>query len=262
MALLILLAGWAFSKGHHLLTSVVVFLSAILKFYTLPLLWLIVFLVPGIRMKALSFSTAVFGTALVARDLAAITGIPDGGLYQFGISSVGHYFDILKLSVPIEVSIGIGAAIPLFLAICFYRANKKPPNLSEVFDLRKTPLSVSSVLSIFSSVVFLSCYFAGLSFDYRLIFLAMAALPYLNKVGLNQIWTRWLWVILLIAFWGSSGFAFSLLPDSSFFVGVLIFGLQALGDFAVMIWVGILIAGLLRFAQDSFLTSRETQRHP
>lgn len=260
MALLILLASWTFSKNLYLLTSLVIFLSAILKFYTLPLLWLVVFLVPGIRIKVTTSLIATFGTAVVVRDLVAITGIPDGGLYQFGLSSIGHYFDILGLPLAIEVSIGLGAAIPLFLAIFLYRANKNLPKLSEVFHNRGVPLQVGFVLSVFSSVVFLSCYFAGLSFDYRLIFLAMAALPYLDSVTFTGIQERRLWVTLLLAFWGSSGLAFSLLPNSSFFIRVLILGFQALGDFAVMIWVGILITGLYRFSKDTFLASRETKK--
>jgi hypothetical protein len=106
---------------------------------------------------------------------------------------------------------------------------------------------VGLVLARFSSVVFLSCYFTGLSFDYRLVFLIMAAVPYLANGGFTRVQYFSLWLLLLAALWGSTGLAFSFLTPYSVPIAKVLYAIQLIGDIALMFWVGVLVFDLIRW---------------
>ena len=106
--------------------------------------------------------------------------------------------------------------------------------------------SVGLALACFSSVVFLSCYFTGLSYDFRLVFLIMAAVPYLLNGGFTKVHYFSLWFLLLAALWGSTGIGFSLLALNSVPISIALYALQLFGDMALMFWVGVLAFDLLR----------------
>jgi hypothetical protein len=84
-------------------------------------------------------------------------------------------------------------------------------------------------------------FFIGLSFDYRLIFLALAGVALILKCNLSRELRIALWVSLFIALWGSGaiGGNFMFIPPA--IKPVLIGGFQLAGDLAVFFWVGILL---------------------
>jgi hypothetical protein len=94
---------------------------------------------------------------------------------------------------------------------------------------------------VFTAITFCAMFFVGLSFDYRLIFLALAGVGLTLKSAFNRKTKVALWVSLLIALWGSGaiGGNFMFIPDAvkPFLVG----GFQLAGDLAVFLWVGILL---------------------
>jgi hypothetical protein len=94
---------------------------------------------------------------------------------------------------------------------------------------------------LFTAITFCAMFFVGLSFDYRLIFLALAGVALILKSSFGRRVKVALWVSLLIALWGSGaiGGNFMFIPDAikPFLVG----GFQLAGDLAVFLWVGILL---------------------
>ena len=94
---------------------------------------------------------------------------------------------------------------------------------------------------LLTAVVFCAMFFVGLSFDYRLIFLALAGVGLIMKSSFNRKIKVALWVSLFIALWGSGaiGGKFMFIPEG--IKPVLIGGFQLAGDLAVFLWVGILL---------------------
>jgi hypothetical protein len=94
---------------------------------------------------------------------------------------------------------------------------------------------------VFTAITFCAMFFVGLSFDYRLIFLALAGVALILRCSFGRRVKVALWMSLLIALWGSGaiGGNFMFIPDAikPFLVG----GFQLAGDLAVFLWVGILL---------------------
>jgi hypothetical protein len=84
-------------------------------------------------------------------------------------------------------------------------------------------------------------FFVGLSYDYRLILLALAGAGLILKSALVWQLKAVLWVSLLIALWGSAAFGDSFLFIPPSVKPFLVYGFHLLGDLAVFLWVGILL---------------------
>ena len=248
MALILMLASWAYVKNRFVIAIILVFLSAVTKFYTLPLLWILAIWVPSIRLRVFGFSLAALATLLVLRDLSSIDNIPITGAYQFGVTVSEHYIKLAGfLPAPVWVVLGLGVLLPIVLVIVLMRQRQGLPSMFPTVNTQGGSSEVGLVLARFSSVVFLSCYFAGLSFDYRLVFLIMAAVPYLANGGFSKAQYFSLWFLLLAALWGSTGLAFSFLIPYSVPVAKVLYAIQLIGDIALMFWVGVLVFDLIRW---------------
>jgi hypothetical protein len=94
---------------------------------------------------------------------------------------------------------------------------------------------------LFTAITFCAMFFVGLSFDYRLIFLALAGIGLILKGSFSRKVKVALWVSLMIALWGSGaiGGNFMFIPDG--IKPLLVGGFQLAGDLAVFLWVGILL---------------------
>lgn len=248
MALILILASWAFVKNRFVIAIVLVFISAVTKFYTLPLLWILAIWVPSLRVRLLALSAAGLASYSVLRDLSSIEGIPVTGAYQFGVTVSEHYIKLAGfLPAPDLVVLGLGVLIPIVVVIFLMIQRQGFPSMFPNVNTQGGSFGVGIVLARFSSVVFLSCYFTGLSFDYRLVFLIMAAVPFLANGGFTKAQYFSLWFLLLAALWGSTGLAFSLLTPYSVPIAKVLYAIQLIGDIALMFWVGALMFDLIRW---------------
>ena len=100
MALILIFASWAYVKSRFVLAIVLVFITAVTKFYTLPLLWILAIWVPSVRLRVFALSLAGLASFFVIRDLSSIEGIPIAGSYQFGVTVSGHYLKLAGLPAP------------------------------------------------------------------------------------------------------------------------------------------------------------------
>jgi hypothetical protein len=248
MALIVILASWAYVKNRFVIAIILVFISAVTKFYTLPLLWILAIWVPSLRLRIFALSLAGLASFFVLRDLSSIEGIPITGAYQFGVTVSEHYIKLAGFSPAQEwVVLGLGVLIPVVLVILLMRQRQGVPSMFPNVNTQGESFGVGIVLARFSSVVFLSCYFTGLSFDYRLVFLIMAAVPYLANGGFTKLQNFSLWFLLLAALWGSTGLAFSFLTPYSVPIAKVLYAIQLIGDIALMFWVGVLVFDLIRW---------------
>ncbi len=248
MALILILASWAYVKNRFVIAIVLVFISAVTKFYTLPLLWILAIWVPSLRLRVFALSVAGLASYFVLRDLSSIEGIPVTGAYQFGVTVSEHYIKLAGfLPAPDLVVIGLGVLIPIVVVIFLMIQRQGFPSMFPNINTQGGSFGVGIVLARFSSVVFLSCYFTGLSFDYRLVFLIMAAVPFLVNGGFTKAQYFTLWFLLLAALWGSTGLAFSFLIPYSVPIAKVLYAIQLIGDIALMFWVGALMFDLIRW---------------
>lgn len=248
MALILIFAGWAFVKNRFVIAIVLVFISAVTKFYTLPLLWILAIWVPSLRLRLFALSAAGLASYFVLRDLSSIEGIPVTGAYQFGVTVSEHYIKLAGfLPAPDWVVLGFGVLIPIVVLIFLMIQRQGFPSMFPNVNTQGGSSGVGLVLARFSSVVFLSCYFTGLSFDYRLVFLIMAAVPFLANGGFTKAQYFSLWFLLLAALWGSTGLAFSFLTPYSVPIAKVLYAIQLIGDIALMFWVGALMFDLIRW---------------
>ena len=238
--LLIVLAAALLGNGGFLSGFFVIIFATLLKFYTLPLVLLVALLSKNSRERFITtvFSLLTFTWVLI--DFNRGPGLPEYGTVQFGYPVLGHYFEWLDISIqPLPSLIGFLAPWLVWsLLVLLGRRSGKG------FETRLTQ-SISNLQNdyafLLTAVVFCAMFFVGLSFDYRLIFLALAGVSLIMKCSFSRKIKIALWVSLFIALWGSGaiGGKFMFIPDA--IKPVLIGGFQLAGVLAVFLWVGTLL---------------------
>jgi hypothetical protein len=94
---------------------------------------------------------------------------------------------------------------------------------------------------ILTAITFCAMFFVALSYDYRLVFLAIAGVGLILKSTFSREVKAALWVSLLIAVWGSGAFGGNLMFIPPAIKPFLIGGFQLAGDLAIFLWVGVLL---------------------
>ena len=250
--------AYSWSKGRFFLGLFLVGLTSVLKYYTVPLLLIAPFLFGRNRKQVVSGAIiSVSITLYAAWDFSQLPRVPGVGTAQFGwavlpsfFSQAGLDFSQAGLDLSSTLSIGLGIVMPLVMGFYVFRYSKKQGydlTLGSLF--RFTNLS-SSLPFITLSTVFVSCFFAGLNYDYRLIFLAIPAVILLQRATGSNISLYLLNASLLVALWGSAtlGAGLDLWSDQLDFV---VLGLQLAGDIMVFVWTGLLLGLVTRMALDS-----------
>ena len=105
-----------------------------------------------------------------------------------------------------------------------------PPNFPNWNLLR-------NIFWIFGST-FISCYLVGMSYDYRLSFLAVAGLSFIVLAKYQEVKIKGLTLLLIFALWGSGSF----LPSTSLVLSGII---QLIGDVAIFILSTFFILALI-----------------
>jgi len=189
------------ARNNYYLAFILLALTVLLKFYTLPIFLLLIF-------TSKQFQQRLFGTCLLL--VLAITSIRDiaitkadfphssGG--QFGFTVWGEYLNGYSSTQINEIQKYILSflvfALIFLVGIYFYQKTQSP-EMNEHKPLVKLHWE-SFAFKIFL-VVSISCYFAGMNFDYRLIYLAATLL--LIKRDFSNFHAKYINVCLLAALW-------------------------------------------------------------
>lgn len=238
--LLIVLAALLLGRGAFMPSYFVAVFATLLKFYALPLVIFVSFLSTSLKQRTLTVVMSVLTIAWVVVDYSRGHILPVYGPVQFGYPVLDHYFEWFGLSLqPLPSLIGFLAPWLIWgVLVLIERRSGKGFRA----DLSKSISNLQGDYAfLFTAITFCAMFFVGLSFDYRLIFLALAGVVLIIKSSFSPQVKVVLWGSLLIALWGSGaiGGNFMFIPDAikPFLVG----GFQLAGDLAVFSWVGILL---------------------
>jgi hypothetical protein len=161
----------AINRDHVIFGLLIIFLSGIFKFYTIPLLLLMLLIIPRIRDKILTIILFVLACISAIVDLKLMQEpIPSSGYAQFGFNVYSKYLQQVGFAFApsIEFIFSIGVfAVSLLIVILLGRR-------TSLLTLSEIPENFSVFLLLAS--VFVACYFTGLSYDPRLIYLTLAGI--------------------------------------------------------------------------------------
>jgi hypothetical protein len=182
-------------------------LSALMKFYTLPLLLLYIMIEKRLYLKFTAGVTSAFITYFVLSDISSAPGFPNPTFVAFGLPSPGLWLNFFawRFNVPIELNgllqYLVGALFFLggFYLMYFSHLQGK---LSFTQLSVPTGSNLAKNAFLFSSSLYLICFLAGMNYDYRLIFLILS-LSLLNVVFPSSQSSRWFLAIQMTALWAT-----------------------------------------------------------
>jgi len=212
------------NKVANWISPLLIALSALFKFYTLPLILIMLKEAKG-KLRIYLFIVLVSTLVIISIDLSRIEGLPWDARNMFGNAIWGEYLLYLvkgpQTHANFIASSMLGIAILLFVS---YIVRK----LDIDIELKKVAPKNDRKLFIFCFILYLTCYFSGLSVDYRLIFLLFAYLLFESMFTLK--WTGLVIVRLSVL--------------ATFYISYNVEKLQPLGDLTQMVALLILAKGL------------------
>jgi hypothetical protein len=211
--------------------------SALIKFYTFPLLIFAMFFVKNRRSRYFCLAIVLAVSVQIFLDLIQLKSIYIGGWSAaFGNTIWSQYLELagLKLDTHIAPILGICAAgVLAFFVLRF--APLVRPRLIPIVNY-----DVIDYFALLSSLTFIGCYFAGLNHDYRLVFLIPSLVFFARNYGFNQ--NRIIPILFICVFWFSFNVRY----------------FQPLGDLAINILVVYLVISLYTFLKFFLRARNET----
>lgn len=205
MFFLVVLSTYLIWNQRYFLGLVFISMSVLIKFYTAPLLILFLFKLKPIRYKLLS-GTLLIATLITIQSDLRLTPVKPLSDYSgriwglFGWDSVirrisetsKFEFEFLQISI-----YSIVLQVISYVFIYLYLRTRSIPYDEIILD--SSQLSAYYFYTL--SIVFVSCYFAGLNFDFRLIFAVIAGLMLLTNLRLSEQANRWSIGFLTLVSW-------------------------------------------------------------
>jgi hypothetical protein len=182
-------------------------LTALMKFYTLPLLLVYVVVEKRLYLRIIGGITVGIVTPFVIFDISRAPSFPNPTFAAFGLPSPGLWLNFFawRFNVPVVLDGPLQYLVGfLFLFVGFYLIYFS--GLSKKFPHAYLSSPSGSVRSknafLFFSSLYLICYLAGMNFDYRLVFLILALLL-LNVVFPSGHISRWFTTVQIAALWST-----------------------------------------------------------
>jgi len=183
MFILVFISSVLISKNRTGISLSLLSISSLLKFYTLPLLiWYSLFFAHKFSKKMINQIYLFVILVICVIDIININRFPSDAQNFFGSAIFGEYLTFLIYGSNSHGNPFFSAILGflLYLLACFiiFKLSKFKnifPAISDFYANR-----TSLIIFVLNFFTFLSCYFAGLNIDYRLIFIAAATLSFLN----------------------------------------------------------------------------------
>jgi hypothetical protein len=232
----VFIVGVLMSKNQNHLGILLLSILTIFKFYTLPLLAVLVLFKLSGRQRIFGIISLIATGLLSLRSISLIrAGFPEGGYSQFGLNIVGNY---LRRGLEMDISHLQGRifgyiSFILLLLVMSYLIRKK--SLASHLILKRKQIDSFGFYSI---LIFLTCYLTGLSYDYRLVFLIFGSLWILNSLNFERSFQVALQFLTAVACWCSTGIGAAIFPQYDFWQRYFVMGAQALGDLSTWILAG------------------------
>jgi hypothetical protein len=201
IAFLVLISAILFSRAHETSSIILIGITVLIKFYTLPLLILSVLLSRTIRSKIIGSAIVLATGLLTVIDLGKVaTGFPNGYFAKFGFSIWSLYAEkIPLLKSQSTIAQTLNSLVGIFIILLLLILVRKAPGLNWNFK----SLSPTQTLTIWNLTAHLSCFIAGMSYDYRLLFIVTASVSYLSEAQLtNRSFEKYaITTLLLVSCW-------------------------------------------------------------
>lgn len=207
IVILVFLAAVFINSRLSILAILFITLTALMKFYTLPLLLVYILIEKRVTLRIVAAISICFVTPIILFDISRAPSFPNPTFVAFGLPSPGLWVNFFasRYGAPIEFSgphlYFLGYLI--FFA-CAYLMHFS--SLRKRFSLQPQLLSTGPTLSkniflLFSSL-YLICFLAGMNYDYRLTFLIISLLL-LNVIFPNIQPSRWFLTVQIAALWAT-----------------------------------------------------------
>jgi hypothetical protein len=171
MFTLVLIGAYLYSKNHILVSFFVIVVSVLIKFYTAPLLVFFLSRRQKFYTTLIIWPISFFTISVIWRDINLIGNFPSGTGAKFGFNLWSkHLEEESRFAGNQAQSLAINTIVFIITFLVFFFSTKL--KLIDEINIRnwlKIPLRNSTKIK-FIAVVLITCFFAGLSFDYRLIF--------------------------------------------------------------------------------------------
>jgi hypothetical protein len=244
--IMILIAGsaWLLAVRRPIWAILPLLVATLIKFYTLPLLLIFTLFSRSTKVRWFSASGFIVGLLAVLRDLVGLKGAPGVGFAQFGLTIWHHYLEMAGIATT-RVAVS-GITIVAIIAVGIWAARLEGMKSALDFQVLFSTGKWVSWFGALSASTFVICYLAGLSFDYRLTYLALGGAYLITYSGVysHRVFKYELFWVFFIALWGSCllGLRLNWLPFATWKYFVI--GIQVAGDLGVQIFASILL-GLL-----------------
>jgi len=156
-------------------------LTALMKFYTLPLLLLYVLIERNRLLKKIAFSSLLVLSPIVIHNITSAESHPNPMFAAFGLPAPGLWLNSFawRFDLPVELGMAslyfVGLFVVLFGLYLFYFSPLKERFLAHQIGAFSLTVFQSHAFLV-SAGTYVSCFLAGMNFDYRLIFLIFALL--------------------------------------------------------------------------------------
>lgn len=243
MFLLVLAAAYFASKKLFFSSMLVLTVATLMKFYTLPLMWIVAYLSRRSQYFVAYFLITLLVTFDVVIEYARLTNfnmaISYDGIAQFGASELELYFDLIGIELP-EVFWLV--FVNLFtIAAAFLLVILRSRGRFKELVVKKNELSYRSAVAIFSVAIFLFCFISGKNYDYRLIFLVSFILTVDEIIVLpNKYLIAWKGFGIAMLW-----FTFFMYSFTNIIPGYLIVLFQLIGDVLIVVFASIVVALIL-----------------
>ena len=212
ICLLVLISAFSAAKGKISMSICILTLATLIKFYTFPLLLIVLWSKRNVFNKFANISLIIFVAYVIYIDIQS-QHLQQPGSFAFGTPVVTFWINAFVniLNLPFrDVSIREGQVMGLvllgFITAFLLKWKSIPMGLfgDEKSSLRRTCL-------IYIGTVYVSCFVLGMSYDYRLVFSILSGLFFMcSSRDLGSV--RWAVIYLWILSLWLSVFSFGLNP--------------------------------------------------
>ena len=240
---LVVFANYEFNRGRELTSILLIILSALIKFYTLPLILLFVIFGRSNRIRKLSL--VIFATLAIdfIQQVTELPHLAHTWFISFGLGVFPEYVSLVprflhssfELNKPEQYVIEI---LTFGASWWLYRSNRNWFWIQE--SERKSP-KTNLNLGIFMGLTFLTCYFTGNSYDYRLVFYVAFLI---TATDLWKLATSFSKILILVSLFFTTFFPTGFVTFRTIF--------QLIGDFAMLLLVPSIIEWVSKNIQNMY----------
>jgi hypothetical protein len=238
MILLITLSFLLYGKNAYLSWSFLA-LSASFKFYSVPLLFLSSFLHKNLRTRIILLVLSIALAIILTLDLFKFQiTFPLSLFLGFGAPLVPGWINLAlnhQDFTALRISESFGYLLSILLVLILGLFFRKRIQIRRNLVLRKDGDKLLMAF-IFAATLYLSCYFAGFSYDIRLIYLASSLAILITLIESTRRLSVFIYINAFSAFWIGAQFG---LNFSSF--QKLNVVMQAIGDVSILMLTSIVL---------------------